>query len=261
LSDIDELVATLLENHNGAQPYPLPSQAIAGLDVSRAYVVQKAYVAARLRTGTIGGFKAALTAEPAQQAFGLAMPVTGVLFDSGLIANGAQIEKRDFHSLLLETELGYRLTQTLSEPVASTAALREIVGAAFPMVELADPGFGAGKATGEDLVAANAASARYLGEPGGETGARAGWADKDLNSVQVRFTRDGETLHDASATDVMGDQWQALLWLVNQIVAQGYVIKPDHVLMTGSIGRMHPGVVGNYEADYGNFGKLTFEIV
>ena len=84
------------------------------------------------------------------------------------------------------------------------------------------------------------------------------WRDVDLNAVVVTFSRDGETLHEATAGDVMGDQWQALLWLVNQIAGQGYNLEPGHVLMTGSIGRMHPEKPGRYQADYGDFGKLTF---
>ena len=59
------------------------------------------------------------------------------------------------------------------------------------------------------------------------------------------------------AGSVMAGQRDALIWLINQILAQGYELRPGHVLMTGSIGSMHPGKAGRYRADFGALGGLT----
>lgn len=251
----NDIVAGFMRARASSAPLLLPSQQLENLDLETAYVVQKAFVQACLKSETIAGFKAALTGAVAQEAFGMANPVTGVLYLSGARTNGTTVDRAEFRSLLLETEIGFRLGKTIAASLGSVSDLREHVSAAFPMIEFADPGFGEAKATGLDLVAANAASAAYLS---GEVPA---WENIDLNKVNVVFSCDGETLHDALASDVMGDQWQALLWLVNQIVAEGYALQPGHLLMTGSIGRLHPAKPGNYVADYGNFGQLTFAVV
>lgn len=251
-----DVVQGFLRARASVAPLSPPSRTLANLDVDMAYAVQKSFVEACLDSETIGGFKAALTAPAAQQAFGMAMPITGVLFSNGAQTSGATVEMTNFRTLMLETELGFRLGETITAPLGSVAELRERVNAAFPMIELADPGFGTAKITGFDLITGNAASAAFLSGIAAPT-----WRDVDLNAVVVTFSRDGETLHEATAGDVMGDQWQALLWLVNQIAGQGYNLEPGHVLMTGSIGRMHPAKPGSYQADYGDFGKLTFTVV
>ncbi len=254
--ELADVVQSLLQARASNAPFQPPSQSLANLDMETAYSLQKAFVEGCLMSETIGGFKAALTAPAAQQAFGMAMPISGVLYSSGARMSGTTVEMTDFRTLLLETELGFRIGETITAPLASIAELRERVIAAFPMIELADPGFGGAKATGLDLVAVNAASAAYLSDS-----QEPAWQNMDLNAVVVAFSRDGEILHEATADDVMGDQWQALLWLVNQIVERGHNLEPGQVLMTGSIGRLHPAKPGSYLADYGDFGKLTFDVV
>jgi 2-keto-4-pentenoate hydratase len=58
----------------------------------------------------------------------------------------------------------------------------------------------------------------------------------------------------------MAGQREALTWLINSTLAQGYALRPGHVLMTGSIGSMHPGKAGKYRADFGALGDITFAI-
>jgi 2-keto-4-pentenoate hydratase len=67
-------------------------------------------------------------------------------------------------------------------------------------------------------------------------------------------------LHSFAAGTVMEGQWQALAWLVNRVLEQGYELEPGHLLMTGSIGNMHPAKPGKYVADFAALGQLTFHI-
>jgi 2-keto-4-pentenoate hydratase len=53
---------------------------------------------------------------------------------------------------------------------------------------------------------------------------------------------------------------KALVWLVNTVLAQGYTLAAGHVLMTGSIGNMHPGAPGDYRAAFGTLGELTLRL-
>ena len=241
-------------DYQAGNPLPVATGERADLDLPAAYGIQHAYVAARLQSESIAGFKAGATAPGPQRAFGLSEPITGVLFASGARENGARIRLGDFRALMLEVELGFRLGRAITEAPRDVAALREAVSAVLPMVELAEIPFGGAAFTGLDLIAANSASCAFM------AGDEPAWRDTDINAITVRFARDGEVLHEAPASDVMGDQWQALLWLVGRVLEQGYSLEPGHLLMTGSIGAAHPGKPGRYEADFGDFGRLAFQV-
>ena len=82
----------------------------------------------------------------------------------------------------------------------------------------------------------------------------------DLNAVTVTLSLDGQEINRGKGIDALGDQWQAALWLVNTMVAQGWTMEPTNVIITGALGKMVPGKPGKYVADYGSFGKISFEI-
>lgn len=253
--DVKSLAGTLHEAYAAGEPLPVPSGTGQTLALADAYAVQHEYVRLRLAAEAVAGFKAGATAPAPQKAFGLTEPITGVLFHSGHRRPGATLRLSDFRALMLEVELGFRVGKTIHNVPSDVDALREHIDACMPMVELADIPYGSAKFTGPDLIAGNSASCAFIAGPEPD------WRGEDINAVQVRFTRDGEPLHEAPASDVMGDQWQALLWLVGRIVDQGYALEPGHILMTGSIGAAHPGEPGSYLADFGTFGQVGFEVV
>lgn len=109
------------------------------------------------------------------------------------------------------------------------------------------------KLKGSDIISANVASAKYIvGEQ----------VDKnyDINGVNVTLTRDGKVVNEGKGSDALGDQWKAALWLVNRMVKNGWRIEPGSILITGSLGKMIPGKKGQYTADFGDFGKISFTI-
>ncbi len=248
------LIEQLAASFEAREFYSPPSQQLGPFDLARGYELQRAYVAHWQTRDQISGFKAAVTAAPMQRAFGLPGPVTSVLFHKGLRRNRTSISKGDFRTLLIETELAFRLSDSISAPLTTVEQLRELTARCSPAFELADPGFGATKFTGEDLVATNIACGGWIEGPALD------WHNTDLDAIVVRLERDGELLHEAPAGSVMEGQWTALLWLINQTVNQGYTITPEHLLLTGAIGAAHPGQSGHYEADYGDAGCIAFQL-
>ena len=81
-----------------------------------------------------------------------------------------------------------------------------------------------------------------------------------MNQVTVTLTLDGKPANQGKAEDAMGDQWKALLWLVNGAIEKGYTIEPGQVLITGALGNMIPAKEGKYEGNYGPLGPLSFTI-
>ena len=78
--------------------------------------------------------------------------------------------------------------------------------------------------------------------------------------MYVTLSKDGVMINDAHGDGALGDQWEALHWLVNHTVAQGYTIGPGDLLITGLLGRPIAAEAGNYEATYGKHETIRFRV-
>ncbi len=251
MNDIDSISRGFSSALRANEPYVAPSLTRA-LSGDEAQAVQRAFNA--LRTERPIGFKSAANAQALQAALGLSGPIIGALFATGERAAGSSVRRADYRTLLVETELGFRAARRIDTPVKSIPELRAATTTCTPMIELADPGFGRARMTGTDLIAANSASGGFI------RGRPAGLDAVDVNGVHVSLKRDGELLHEARSSDLMGDQWEALKWLVNRVIEVGYVINAGHLLMTGSLGPAHPAVPGRYTAEFSQLGVLEFDV-
>ena len=82
----------------------------------------------------------------------------------------------------------------------------------------------------------------------------------DLDQVAIRLMQENDMLHAERAGSIMQGQWHALSWLLNEVMRMGYPLHTDHLLMTGSIGALHPGKPGHYRAEYGSLGSIDFTL-
>ena len=236
-----------IESHKSDAPYPNLSTEAPHATIAEAYGIQNEFVAAL--PGAVEGYKAALTAAPAQQAMGIDAPVYGVLFHWGAREPGTLSEPRP---LILETELGDRLGDDIDAPTTAIEVVDRIA-TCHPMIELASPNL-AGKPQGIDLIATNSASFAFI------QGTAVAMSDVAIDSITATLTLDAATLHEARSDSVMDGQANALAWLVNQVLDQGGSLRAGMLLMTGSVGPPHPGKPGAYHADFGPLGTIEFSI-
>jgi 2-keto-4-pentenoate hydratase len=229
------------------------------IGIHDAYALQRKLVAKLESNGGWGGvygYKAALTAVPAQQAMGINEPIIGVVFEHAAYQADSATTVATDRLVLLETEVGFTLRKEITAPVAKDDVF-DAIACCRGMIELASPNLQQ-RPTGADLIANNAASYGCI------SGASTAYpTDIDIDALPVSLTcidAEQQALHTAMAGSVMAGQRDALIWLINQILAQGYELRPGHVLMTGSIGSMHPGKAGKYRADFGALGGLTFAL-
>jgi len=139
--------------------------------------------------------------------------------------------------------------------VKDVDTLKKMIKGVFPAVELPDIRFVEMKdMKGEDLIVDAVASSKYI------VGKLLPPDKVEVNQVLVSLTLDGKLVNEGKAADAMGDQWKALLWLVNGVTAQGWSIEPGQVLITGAMGNMIPGKPGKYEGDWGTLGKLSWTV-
>ena len=229
------------------------------IGIHDAYALQRKLVAKLESDGGWGGvygYKAALTAVPAQQAMGINEPIIGVVFEHAAYQADSATTVATDRLVLLETEVGFTLRKEITAPVAKDDVF-DAIACCSGMIELASPNLQQ-RPTSADLIANNAASYGCI------SGASTAYpTDIDIDALPVSLTcidAEQQALHTAMAGSVMAGQRDALIWLINQILAQGYELRPGHVLMTGSIGSMHPGKPGRYRADFGALGELTFAL-
>ncbi len=238
------------------EPIPLVSLVVQGVSIDEAYTIQKHYVSKWRKKEAISGFKAGLTSVSMQQKFGVAEPVSGVLFASGQRNPSAQIHIEEYQQLMIEMEIGFVMKEALTQPVPDKVSLRDRVNFVVPVIELPDLGFQDVKMlTAKSIIAANVGSRQYI------VGAHHATNIMDSNGIHAMLYCDGERVGEGESTDAMGDPWDALLWLVNTVIAQGYTIVQGQVLITGAMGPMLPGKTGVYTADYGPLGTLSFTVV
>lgn len=250
-----ELAKQLLQNYHNNQPFPLISSTQPDLSVEQAYLVQRHYVKGRLANEKLVGFKAGLTSELAQKKFNLSQPVSGVLFASGdLSSHQSSIKLSQFKNLMLEMELGFEIDQAITEPVSDKKRIKQYIKSIFPLIELPESSF-ASPPAGIDIIAANVGAVAFIkGQP------VKNFAHLDLNALGVTLTREGEPINVGQGRDALGDQWEAVWWLVNTLVKLGWKLEPGQFVITGAMGKMIKAEPGNYRADFGELGNLSFAI-
>ena len=199
-----------------------------------------------------------MTTRESQQRFGMSSPISGVLWpDTGLIFNGdiTDIQRRDFSKPILEMELAFRINTLIPEPLADVSEVQFVVSEIMPALELPDLGFDSEVGvTGEAIVAANAGARYYV------LGAPVSVEQVDVNAVRAKLYNDGELDQRGEATQVMGNQWRALFWLINSLVEQGWVLQPGQVLLSGAMGEMIPVETGVYEARFSGLGEVRIQV-
>ncbi len=251
LSQIKRIVAAV----ESRQPAVVVSTDTS-IDEAKAYKLQQQWVSDFLEGRRSEGYKAGLTSAAGQQRFGVDGPVAGVLLPGSRIeaAEDNVLSRNDYHNLMFEAELGFVAGNVIDSPVENIEALKAFFDAVVLAVEFPDLSFPQGESfTGIDIIANNVVANKLLvGKPLATS--------VDINALPVTIKKDDEVLLEAQSNAVMGDQWQALLWLVNHTIEQGWTIKPRQVLITGAIGRMLPAQTGAYSVNFGESGQIDFRI-
>ena len=84
---------------------------------------------------------------------------------------------------------------------------------------------------------------------------------KEANAKVIFLVdKNGQLILTGRGSDAMDDQWQALQWLINHSLQQGYRLEAGQLFITGALGKMLTAELGDYRASFGELGELRFTI-
>ncbi len=232
------------------------------LSLDDAFAAQRRIVRAELARGDeISGYKGAFASAAAQQSGDLPGPLHGVLFKSGQIdatsTTPVVVQLEPNRPLYIETELGFILATDIGTQLTTPRQAVTTIEAVVPVIEFPVnlAAVTEGTFTPADLVAGNGGSDRYL------VGRAVSPKDLgDLDSLPVTLHRGNELLHETTGGIVAHGTAQHLMAMINQIVAQGRVLRRGDLIITGALPRPHASQPGHYTADFGPLGRIDFEL-
>ena len=230
-----------------------------GMTMEDAYRVQRAWVELKLLAGRrIVGHKIGLTSRAMQQALGINMPDSGILFDDMVFPDGGTVPVDRFIGLRVEVELAFVLAKPLRGPNVTLFHVLDATGWVTPAIEIldtrifrVDPETRAAR-TVLDTIADNAANAGIV------TGGRPFRpADHDLRWVSAILYRNGveET---GVAAGVLNHPGNGIAWLANRLAEHGEGLEAGEVVLAGSFTRpVEVGRGDTIQAEYGPFGTVS----
>lgn len=226
------------------------------LDLPGAYRLQRQLVARRIAKGDrVAGYKGGLMSQASLKARGVSEPLVGVLFRSDLLDSGSPVSLCGYRKASFEMKLGFLFSRAVTTPPADGAALRESVAGIVPVVDLPDIAYrNPDRYSAVDMVAANVSAFRYV------RGTEHEPQDLDLDPLAVSMARDGRPLTSGRGSESFGNQWASLAMVVRQILASGRRIAAGDLVITGKIGERGWLPPGDYRADYGPLGTVSFAV-
>lgn len=251
MAQVNALSLKLLQAYENNEPIPNLGHE-SSIDMSSAYEIQAAYVKLRLTKDAVAGFKAGLTNSESQASFGINRPIFGVLLKSGNFSNMPTISLKKYHHLMVETEIGFITKKPIKQTVNSVTELKSYIGQVVPVIELPDVGFAMRSFTAPELIAGNTGSTGYIIHQGIDL------YNEDINSLTVSLLYNDVIVNQGQGEDAMGDQWEALRWLVNQVIAHGWTIEKDNLLITGALGDIISAKPGTYRAQFNDGAQIEF---
>ena len=212
---------------------------------TQALELWRTYVAGRNAGQPLVGYKVALGSSRSQQLFALSSPVIGAFFAGELLPEGEPISVAAGRRLAFEADL---LVEIGSDAIMQATTIEQVAAAVarvYPFIEVPDLMVPIAPASGPAFIATNAA-ARF-GVYGEAIEARADAAFiAALGAMQIRIEdQHGAVSGSASGNQLMGRPYNALLYLVEALAAQGMRLHAGDRVSLGAFGPPTPVVPGD----------------
>ncbi|MFH1716315.1 MAG: fumarylacetoacetate hydrolase family protein [Planctomycetota bacterium] len=258
---VDKMIRQMLAARENQEQIAYLTATYGSFSMAEAYEIQAALAKRLSRTlGDVAGYKVAYASKAAQEQFGVDEPAYGPLFSLGRLPSGSRLPTEEIMEVTLETEVAFTISGRISRPIKSVEELKSYVKWVHAAFDIGDYRFISAEArpTPQDMIASGVGAHFYTLGPAAAPDAF------DVDAATLKLARDGETIVESAATNVMGSPWNSLLWLANHLVRHGGGLKPGDVVLTGTAAPAYKAkaadMKGSYEGDCGALGKVTLTI-
>ena len=257
----ERMVAEILAAHDGQKQIQCLTKTYGTFSIEQAYEIQ-ALLAKGLseKLGAVSGYKVAYASKAAQEQFGVDEPASGPLFRLQRVTGGSKLPASAFMEITLETEIAFTIGRRIAKPVKDVEQLKRHVKWVHAAFDAGDYRFVSGptKPTPQDAIATGVGAHYHVLGPGVAP-------DKaDVDGVTLILLRNGKTLAESPATNVMGSPWNSLLWLANKLTRAGGALEPGDVVVSGTAAPAYKAkgrkIKGRYRGECGELGTVTLTI-
>ncbi|MEU7480526.1 fumarylacetoacetate hydrolase family protein [Lentzea sp. NPDC042327] len=201
-----------------------------GVTLVDAYRVQAAGIGLLIADGARRvGHKVGLTSAAMQAQMGVGEPDSGVLLDRMLVADGGELQTARLLAPRVEAEIAFRLGEDLPGGEITAADARQAVARVLLALEVIDTRYGSWQIGLVDSVADNASCGHMV------LGGEVELGVLDPATEQVVLEVDGEIAASGEGRAVLGDPFEALVWLSRRLDEVGGRLRAGDVVLAGAV--------------------------
>lgn len=197
------------------------------LTLTEAYKLQDAYCEAIYPDQRLLGYKMGLTSKPKQVTMGISKPIFGRLYEADMYQSGA-VPHSAFVQPRCEPEVALLVREDIDPSDSKDEVIAKLYGATVA-VEILDSRFKGYRFNVEEVVADNTSAAGYCIYPGFVP------VPPEIDRLAVEISLNGEGIHFASTSAVMGSPVDSLMELIGLLAAFNERLRKGDVVMTGGI--------------------------
>ncbi|MSQ60588.1 MAG: hypothetical protein EXR36_13340 [Betaproteobacteria bacterium] len=233
-SSLHEAAQLIVRHRLNRIPLPNLAQGTGPKDVAEGYAVQaQAQRILAQSLGAVAGHKIGATNAAIQRKLGVGHPCAGTVYAKTVWRTGVELPVADFIRPGLECEIAFRFGHHLAPRALpyERADLTAAIDACMISMEIVDNRY-------EDLarihiptlIADDTLDAGViLGEP------HADWRSLDMPKLTGTIRRDGSEISRGTASNILGDPLNAMVWIANTYSQLGRTLKRGEFVSTGSI--------------------------
>jgi 2-keto-4-pentenoate hydratase len=240
------------QSHEWAEPL---SKLFPDADVGDAYRVSLAVRDTKLANGrTVKGHKIGLTSKAMRDLTGATEPDYGFIFDNWFTLEGDTVQRNAMNRPLVEVELAFVMGKELRGPSINAADVIRATDFVLPALEIVDSRY---KGRGTNLLVDSISDAAMCGFVvlGGNP---AKLTDVDVRRLSASLSINGQVLESGTASAVMGNPINAVVWLANKLQEFDVAMQPGDVILSGSFVKAIPFSAGDtIVALYDQLGEVT----
>ena len=203
-----------------------------------AYSLQAEYIAERSKAQPVVGYKVALGSVGAQKLLGAPNPVTGVLFSEALIASGSVLSKKQAQLIAVEADLLATVESVAINKAKTAGEVAQHIRSVSAYMEIPDLLLPMSNDMAARFVATN--SGAYIGVVGNSTNSNKSKIGKErlMNSLAAMTVElrdaNGKVLATSRGSSLMGHPYEAILFLMSRLHAQGEQLQAGDRISLGA---------------------------